>query len=404
MERFMSRAANLICRTYPLLLLLGSLTSLPAQSGLVYGEVATIDDVCYQGVLRWGGRENFWDDLFVAHKVKVNTLDYLSGDEIKRLYDREREEKIDWSFMSLWRQPYPEHKHAFRCRFGDLAELEVLAEDAAELTFKDGSRIQVEEGRHLGVQISVLDAEEVEAKIDWGRIHHITFMPAPPGRWPGTVASLYGTVFTPQGAFEGFVIWDNEDSRSTDRLEGRTGRGKMAFPFGEIQQIRAQGEGAQVLLFSGRQYDLWGTDDVSANNHGIIVKRHDLGHVHIPWAQFRFVRFQPQARPDGPDYRAFRPPAPLRGRVQMQDGRTFAGRLILDLDEGMDVETIEGQQEGIDYTIPLQNVRRMERRNYEFSAITLHNGDKLFLGTGHDVSDRSWGILIWTDAPKPLYL
>ena len=376
------------------------------QEGLLYGEVVTVDEVCYQGVIRWGAREAFWDDLFVAHKSGVNTLEYLSGNELKRLYDRERadDQRIDWRFMSLWTQPYPAHQHAFRCRFGDLRQLRVTGADAAELTFKDGSLIQVEDVRHLGRQVSVFDSDDVETKLDWDRIHHISFLPTPPQPRRERVAALYGTVFTPQGAFAGYIIWDNENGLSTDRLEGRTAdRGKIGLAYGDIAEIRAEGDGARVRLFSGRSYYLWGTDDVSANNHGIIVKRLDLGHVRIRWDQFRFVRFEPAVGDAGPAYGDFRGPRPLQAQLALRDGSTLTGRLILDLDEGLDVETIEGQQDGIYYTIPLCNVRRIERRNHEFSAVTLHNGDKLFLGAEHDVSDRNWGVLIWADGPEPRY-
>ncbi|GAB4407591.1 MAG: hypothetical protein OHK0039_10180 [Bacteroidia bacterium] len=394
----LGRASALLWACLPLLL--------PAQdpSGLIFGEVTTIDEACYTGVIRWGAEEAFWDDLFIATKARSVGLDYLSGDELKRLYDRQREQRIDWSFMSLWEQPYPDLKHAFRCRFGDIRSLRVMGDQRVLLMLKDGSLLDIAEGPDVGQWVYVYDPDNVPTRVDWDRIHTITFLPTPPQWYKTPVRALYGTVFTTQGAFSGHIIWDDQAGLSTDLLEGKSAKGTLSIPYGDIEELRAEGDGLRVRTFGGKDYLLSGTDETGPNNHGIIVKSLLLGHVRIAWEQFSFARFARENPGTGPAYEAFRPPRLLSGTIRTIDGQALQGHLLYDIDESMDFEVIEGRQDGIYYSIPICNIARIERRNHKFCAVILRNGDKLFLGEEHDVTDDNWGVLVWDGGKRPRYL
>ncbi|MDP5172748.1 MAG: hypothetical protein NWR72_21095, partial [Bacteroidia bacterium] len=218
------------------------------------------------------------------------------------------------------------------------------------------------------------------------------------------VRPLYGVVFTPQGAFEGFIQWDDQERLTTDLLDGKGHQGTLSLPFGEIQEIRAQGDSAMVTTFSGKAYLLGGGEDVSSDIHDIIVKSLNLGHVRIPWSQFKFARFFEESPDFGPTYDDFALPSTLCASVERINGRPLSGTLVFDLDESQDYETIEGQKEGIFYHIPLRNIKRIERRNYSVCAIMLKNGDQLYLGEEHDLTDQNWGLLLWYGPDRVMYI
>lgn len=387
------------------LFLLPCLLSAQDQQGFIYGKVITVDEKEYTGMIRWGVEEAFWDDLFVSRKATTEALEYLSPQHIQVLRQKEEPQQLQWDFMSLWNNPLPNHKHAFRCRFGDIRSIEVTGESTARLTFKDGNLLDVEGGSDVGGKVYVHDTEGERTRLEWERVDKIVFSQTPMTPLPAKVSALYGTVLTTQGAFTGYIQWDDEECLSTDQLEGKNEQGKFSFRFGEVSEIRIEEESARVSLFSGREYLLGGTDDLSERNHGIIVKHMEVGRIFIPWEEFRFVKFQQQVEVSGPGYDDFLAPSALHGNIFTNDGQTFSGKLVFDLDEQLDIETIEGKQDGIRYFLPLRNISTIERRNHKYCAISLLDGDKLFLGQEHDVSDDNWGVLVWTDTKeRPTYL
>lgn len=375
------------------------------QQGLLYGRVETVEDQIWEGVLRWGREEAFWDDLFLSQKKSDPRLfTYLTGDEIRNLEPGSKDDEIDWSFWGLWKPRYPSGQHVFRCRFGDIARLRITGPEQAQLTFRDGSTQAVFGGGSTGKELHIFDEDEVETRVDWDRIKEITFLPTPPFARSDRVRPVYGAVFTPQGAFEGFIHWDDEERLTIDVLEGKNQRGKVSYLFGEIQEIRQLEDSSRITTFDGRTRVLGGSDDFGSGNHDIIVKSLELGHVRIPWDQFRFARFFESPPTFSPGYHDFEEPQRLCATVGLIDGETLSGTIVFDLDERLDLETIEGIKEGIYYHIPIRNIRQMERRNHHVAAITLRNGDQLFLGEEHDLTDANWGLLIWEGDDLPTYV
>ena len=45
--------------------------------GYIYGRVETVSGDHYEGELRWGKEEAFWDDIFNAGKAKNDNLEYV---------------------------------------------------------------------------------------------------------------------------------------------------------------------------------------------------------------------------------------------------------------------------------------------------------------------------------------
>ncbi|MDP5172747.1 MAG: hypothetical protein NWR72_21090, partial [Bacteroidia bacterium] len=78
------------------------------HQGLIYGRVETVENVMWEGVLRWGDEEAFWDDLFLSKKkIDIRYFSYLTGDQLSALSPSRTRESYDWTFWSLWRPRYP---------------------------------------------------------------------------------------------------------------------------------------------------------------------------------------------------------------------------------------------------------------------------------------------------------
>ncbi|WNJ17286.1 hypothetical protein [Pontibacter sp. G13] len=364
------------------------------QSGLIYGEVITVNEQVVRGVIRWGEAQAFWNDVFHALKTENPYLELLSGDDIHTLRRQTTGTEIDWGFMSLWERRLPERKEHFRCLFGDLLEIRIVDETRLRLTFKDRSTLVVS-GKDANLQtLHVTDSEGLRKRVDRDRIASIRFRSTPEAPSSKRIMALYGTVFTPQGAFTGFIQWDEVKGLSTDLLQGKSSAGIVSIPFGRIAEIRKMEQGARVVTQNGRRYELNETDDVSPSNHGIIVKQFELGWVRIPWDQFSFIRFESKPTETGPAYQAFAQPLPIHADVTPIEEAEITGKLIFNLDESLDMEMIDGRQQGIQYRIPLRNIQTIERRNHKVVAISLKNGDKLFLGETAEMSDKNWGLLL----------
>lgn len=374
------------------------------QQGLLYGRIVTVEDQELEGVLRWGNEEAFWDDLFISNKPTEETyFSYLSGDQLQQLSGNTAE-SLDWSFWSLWKPKYPEGPRSFRCRFGDIKSITVTGDEEAIIEFKSGQRQEVSGGLSPGKELHIYDRDDVEKRMNWSDIRKVEFLSTPRQARASEVRPLYGIVFTTQGAFEGFIQWDAQERLTTDLLDGKSVVRKMSLPFSKVEEIRQEGDSSLVTLYSGRVIKLGGGDDVGPGNHDIIVKSMELGHVRIPWEQFRFARFYEDAPRMSPAYSAFEPPSMIHGLVKTTDGREVSGRILFDMDEELDLETLEGQKEGIFYHLPIRNIRELVRKNYSVCGITLKNGDRLFLGQEHDLTDRNWGLLVWEDNQEPVYI
>ena len=77
---------------------------------------------------------------------------------------------------------------------------------------------------------------------------------------------LYGKVETRGGTFEGFIQWDHDECLSTDELDGESEDGDVEIPFGRIRSIEKYRRGSLVVLETGRELYLTGSNDVDNDN------------------------------------------------------------------------------------------------------------------------------------------
>ena len=382
------------------------------DEGFIYGEVTTIDDQKFKGLMRWDSEETFWTDIFNSKKVdNPNTKLFPSTKPLESKSD-EGQGYSDYNFFELWGEKnknccnYPVSIHQFAVRFGDIKTIKITDRSAVTLTFKDGEKLKVQGGSNdVRARINMYEEELGEINMRWDRISQIEFMDSPKkiDNKPGE--PLYGTVETIRGSLKGFIQWDHEECLSTDKLDGHNENGKMSVDMGNIKKIDRYARGVNLTLKSGREVKLFNTNDVDASNRGIVVKNDKIGKALIDWSDFESVTFE-DAPNSGPSYSDFTNPKRIQGTVYTFDEQEVTGLIVFDLDEVYDYELLEGKDYNIEYSIPFRMIDRIKPKNYNYSMVYTKGGAELLLGDLQDVTDRNDGLIVMQseDDKEPKYI
>lgn len=367
-----------------------------SHEGFIYGKVYT-NRSTYTGPIRWGKEEVLWTDIFNAAKTD-------------RSYDKLVPEKksdswssYDWDFGSIWEN---NTQHQFTSQFGNFKEMRMVNDEDVIIKLKNGGEIRVEDdGNDIGESVQIMDPELGIIKVEWRNIDRIEFMPTP-GKLNQTFGMpLYGTV---EGArkekYTGFIVWDNDERLTTDKLDGDSDDGDVAIAFNEITSIEKRGSGSFVTTKSGRELYLTNSNDVDDDNRGIMVVTPDLGIVKFSWDAFKKLTLS-TPKTTGPSFDDFAAPKMMTGTVSRLDGGDVSGQIVFDIDETIDFEFVEGTENDIEYMIPLKNIKSITPKNYDYSEVKLVSGQSLLLGDGRDVSAKNAGLLVFQKGKKdPVYI
>ncbi|MEM8565278.1 MAG: hypothetical protein AAGF85_02370 [Bacteroidota bacterium] len=388
-------------------------TGLVAQdSGFIYGKLTTIDGKTYEGPMRWGKEEVYWTDMFNASKERNENIDYLSREDMRRLERFYERRNYNWGgrvaswFDSRWNYSRTDYNytHQFSCQFGELKSLRMSGRKYVDIELQNGDKFEVDGDGYndIGSQVKILDQEIGEMAFRWSRIDRIDFMKTPNKLDDKFGEPLHGTVETYGGTFTGYVQWDHDERVDTDKLDGDTYDGDVSIRFGKIKSIERDGNRSIVVMNSGREMELRGSNDVNSENRGIIVTT-EFGRVDIPWREFKRVTFDDKGG-KMKSYTDYTSQKELTGMVKTVDGDTFSGRIVYDLDETFDYEVLQGKDDDIEYIIPFRYIKTITPKNYDNSNVILKSGEKLFLGDAQDVSDRNTGLLVFEGKGDPRYL
>lgn len=374
------------------------------SEGFIYGKVYTVGGDTYEGQIRWGKEEVYWFDFFNATKPKNKYLGYLSRDEMEDL-DRGNHWAERWvERMFSFSESSSRFGHTFVCQFGDIKSITVRGRNRVMLELRNGKEIRLDDGSNdVGARIRVLDSELGEVTIKWDRLDKVEFMDTPKNLRTRMGDPIYGTVYTRDGEITGYIQWDHDERLSTDKLDGDTRDDDLSIPFGKIRSIEKSGRGVELITKSGRELYLWGSNDVDRDNRGIIVNIHGMGRVDIPWREFDKVEFIDEQK-DMPVYEDFAITNSISGTVIMNDGSSYTGKIVFDLDETYDFEMLNGEKDGIEYFIPFREVKQIKPKNYYFSEVVLKDGQTLLIGDSQDLSDKNYGILVFESEENYKYI
>lgn len=358
-----------------------------AQEGKVflYGKVSSRSGEVFAGQIRFGAGGLFWDDQFTALKTGEETPcpDRIAG---------------WWNFggglLSIWEDRYTSSQQQFTCRFGDIRRIRAGRDAGLVLNLKNNQElVLLDTRRNYEGTVAVMDAARGVIELPWPQVGEIVFVEAPSG-YDARRRPLYGIVTTPNVQFRGRIQWDGDERFEEDVLEGSDGIRYFRIPFSQILRIENLGDASRVTLQDGNSLLLGGTNDVDSRNRGIMVQVEGLGRVAVPWTAFVEVRFEPGYSDLAGNYTSFGFPQRLSGTVKTLDGMVLRGVLVYDCDESWDVEILEGMHNGLQYSVPFRNIRRISPKNTTHAAVELLDGSLFLLGHLQDVSMQNRGILI----------
>lgn len=399
---------------YFLLVVISSFgTAMAQQEVFIYGEVKLVNGEKYKGKIYWSGGQRMWVDMLTVEKKDNPVLKYLNNEELQKLSEEEKEKEMDWGFMNLWKNSYPSRKLPLRCRFGDINYLEIIGPQEAVIGLKNGEALRVyttedlEYKNQLGKRISIYNSEKQKITFDWNKIAIIKFLPTPSQLPQSNIVPLYGTVLTRSGfTYTGLIKWDMDEHLRSNYIDGLTEDDKnKRFRFMNIYSIRPKDHGALIKLRTGAEVFLHGNSNVNNKNQGIVVSTPDWGRVIIRWRDFKEASFLPYPENSDFGYNAFKKGNPLKGQVRTTDNETWEGPLIYDLDEKLDIETLDGwDKAGALRQVPFGFISKVYPVSSERSAVILKDGNKLVLGNRSDVTKKNWGIMVFLPQERYQYI
>ena len=206
---------------------------------------------------------------------------------------------------------------------------------------------------------------------------------------------------TTRGGVEltGFVAWDRDDVFGSDVLDGEGVDDGIdhEIAFGEIGAIEWESSrSARVILRSGEQLVLRGTNDVDRDNRGIEISDPAFGRAIVPWEEFDALTFHSRrAAPGG--YTTFAGGLPLYGTVHTRAGDRITGRIRWDNDEEADWEVLDGWSQGVEFDIELGRIRSIDKAGISSVEVTLLDGRTFELDGSNDVDADNRGIFVTVD-------
>ena len=379
-----------------------------SSAGYLYGRVTTTDGAVHEGRLRFGGggEEAFWGDSFNGFKPINRWAEALPADRMPK-----KRHKVDILGLEILQhdKPLPLGR-VFVARFGDVARIETEGREV-RVTIKSGTVFELDrfEAGDIDDDLRVWEAGGI---VDLGtqEIGSIELL-ANPAKTPAP-ARLHGTVRTAHVDFTGFVEWDRDNGLASDVLRGSAAAGGgQNLRFDAIRSLaRRKPRGLDVTLADGGTLQLSGHGGAGDFNRGLYVDDPRYGRVLVRWETFvRFDLSTPGEAGSGPTYGDYPPGSPLRGTVTTRDGRSFAGRLVFDLDESETTETLDADANGIDYMLPFGLVTSIALPGGETSGdgrarVTLRSGEALDLEMSGDLGEDNLGMLVFVEgAEKPEY-
>lgn len=392
-----------------------AITSLQAQDeGFIYGKITTIDDKTYEGPIRWGKEEAYWLDIFNAGKERNENLRYLSSSERNEL-DSRQHHWGDWggTYLRRWidwdddRDFDHDYTHQFACQFGEIKSITPSGRKYVDLEMQNGDKFSLKgEGYNdVGEEIRIMDPDMGEMDMTWSRIRKIEFMKAPKNIANKFGKPLYGTVEAFGQKFTGYIQWDHDERLTTDKLDGDADDGDVSIEFGKIQSIEKRGSRSFVVLKSGRELRMDGSNDVSSGHRGVIIMNKDLIAVDVPWNEFEKVTFTDIATAPVVTYDQYANQHTLTGTLVTADGKTLSGKIVFDLDEEYDYELLQGKEGEYEFITPFRNIKKIEPLSEYRCALQLKSGQKFTLDDAQDVNQKNQGVLVFASAKAdPTYV
>jgi len=368
----------------------------------LYARVTTAAGNEFEGYVRWGANEGSWADMLNGNK-EIPWENLREAERLDEAYGRRRTQERSLRFLGLrisWDRDDDEVSEVMSgIRFGHLRALHVVNAERARLFLKSGEEVEFggassDVGRSLRA-LTVDDPVRGEVVLRWRDLERVDFMEAPPSASPAA-ERIYGTLRTQAGVeFTGFVAWDNDEIFTADVLDGDEEGSDREVPFHLISAIKQDGRrGALVILKSGEEFRLTGSNDVNDDNRGIAISDPGLGMVVVDWDDFDAITFHAPSGDVDRGYRSFDGGQKLNGSVTSRDGRQIEGDIRWDNDESFTWEILDGRSDGVDFDIEFGRIARIDKLHGSGVEVMLRDGRTFDVEGSNDVDDDNEGIFV----------
>ena len=387
------------------------LLSLPADQGpgddLLYGRITTTDGEVVEGFIRWDRNEAGFGDVLDGRKEiplgDVREAERLDPDFAAR--QRDARSIVAFDMRLTWDEDDQSDPPSARAgiRFQHLASIVVLDRRSARLELTSGDSLTFRSSStDLGTGMRALELTErdgTERNFRWRSLDRIDFLPMPSGASPSSARRLYGTLTTWEDVeFAGSIAWDLDEILSTDVLDGRASGEDHEIAFGDIAMIEWESDrSARVVLKSGEDIVLRGTNDVNEGNRGIEVSSPLFGRALVRWEDFQRVRFEEPADATVPP--DVSPGARIRGSVYAVDGRVLEGVIRWNNVASQQWESVRGWHLDTQLTLEFGSIQTLRKTGDEQLEVTLTDGSTFLLdeSDSYEPDFGSRGVFVTPD-------
>jgi len=351
-------------------------SSVYAQRGRIYGKVETRRGEKYTGWISWNEDETIWENTFDGNRE----VEYYVRD--------------DDGFFSRPRTRY--HNVTARVKFGYIEQIEFVYSDVTVLHLKDGRKMEIKNG-DSDEDLKIIENGYGEFEIDRRDIRKVRFMQEPPdfeAKVYKKALPLYGSVKTRfNETYIGYIKWDNDESLTTDILNGKDNYGiKRDIPFGNIKSIKQDWAESRVVLTNGREISLGGSNDVNRDNRGILVYIPNKFSIKIDWRDFDEIEFMEQYK--AKNYDDYRPADRLYGTLETYSGEKFEGYIQWDSDESHTCDILDGEYNRMEIKIEFAAIKEIRYNSKNSARVTLKSGETMVLRGSNDVTSDNNGIVV----------
>jgi hypothetical protein len=363
-------------------------SSVARAAGQLYGTLETTGGERYTGAIRWGEKA-FWDETLSGKRPLAGEA---PADAPKRAH-------FSLFGVRLFQGDDSDRNASFVVPFGDIRSIAPHGNQAATIELRNGDLVEVGVGSavaDIGPGVGSIGIDDTKGHVDlpWHEVRRVQFAVGPPTAPGARSERLWGKATTKAGVFTGLVRWDDDEDTLDDELDGRADGRKWSLSFREIASIAPDGpQAARVVLRDGRELVLSGTNDVNADFRGLVVETAPNGiRVKIEWDAL--VRLELTPLPALAGYDSYTDVRALRGTVELKDGTTRAGRIVWDRDESYGFQRLEGDADGISWSIPFAKIAAIRPLAAGGSKVVLRDGRELTLDGSNDVGQGNRGVVV----------
>jgi hypothetical protein len=285
------------------------------KSGTVFDLDRFNADDLADGVRVWDGARGVVD----LTERQVRAIELLPtaalGDAPVRLHGTVRTGRGDFTGFVQWDMEEcvetdelaaPSNDGEVRLRFGEIRSIARLSPDSSRVTLRDGREVVLADTRKVGGAnrgISVEDPRYGRVLVSWDAFERVDFT-AGSGSGPGyrdfpPGSPLTGRVTTRDGRrLAGRLVYDLDESESTETLDAPAGGVNYTIPFGLIESIEP---GGRVTLHGGEALRLERAGDLGAGNGGVLVFEDGRERPeYVPWGDVERIDLDPPPAMDPP--------------------------------------------------------------------------------------------------------